>query len=139
MPPSIEFKDKPSYAGHILLVDDMPVNLRLVIKTPKNHQYQVSCSVDGQTALNSVERMMPDVILLNVRISNMSGCQVCESLTLNPVVCHIPVLFLSAIDTAEDKVRAFELGGVDYITKPFYTKELIKRVEHQIQLAHFQH
>ena len=97
--------------GSILIVDDTPANLQLLARMLADRGYQVRPVLDGQLALASVEAEPPDLILLDIRMPEMNGYQVCERLKANPSTSQIPVIFLSAMDALEDKVKAFPGRG----------------------------
>jgi diguanylate cyclase (GGDEF)-like protein len=118
----------------ILIVDDTPNNLRLLSNALTDGGYDVRCAKNGYMALVGAQSEPPDLILLDVKMPDMSGFEVCLTLKNNPHTSEIPVIFLSAIDEVIDKVRAFEVGGVDYITKPFQAAEVLARVKNHIAL-----
>jgi len=119
----------------LLIVDDTPANLRLLSSILADRGYQVRPVLDGQLALASVAAQPPDMVLLDIRMPEMSGYEVCERLKADPGTRDIPVIFLSAMDAVEDKVKAFAVGGVDYITKPFQIEEVLARVEAHLTLS----
>lgn len=118
----------------ILVIDDTPETLRLLTTTLGEQGYAVEQLSSGAAALNHVRDRQPDLILLDVMMPGIDGYEVCERLKLDPQTCHIPILFLSAIDDASNKVKAFDLGGVDYVTKPFQLEEVLARIEYQLKL-----
>ncbi len=118
----------------ILIVDDTPDNLRLLDKTLTNQGYEVQCAINGELALIGAGAEVPDLILLDIKMPGLDGYQVCQRLKAQAQTCEIPVIFLSALDEAIDKVKAFTVGGVDYITKPFQIEEVLARVENQLAL-----
>jgi PAS domain S-box-containing protein len=118
----------------VLIVDDTPDNLRLLAATLVEHGYEVSSAINGGVALKRVQTIQPDLILLDIMMPGIDGYEVCERLKTNLVTRSIPVIFLSAIDDGIDKVKAFNVGGADYITKPFQLEEVLVRIEHQINL-----
>lgn len=120
--------------GEILIVDDNPVNLRLLARILMERQYQVRAVLNGERALTAVEAAPPDVVLLDVMMPEMDGYEVCRRLKANASTCDIPVIFISALEDTSDKVRAFEVGGVDYITKPIQVAEVLARVETHLAL-----
>jgi sigma-B regulation protein RsbU (phosphoserine phosphatase) len=122
----------------ILIVDDMPNNLRLLSQMLSEHGYRVRAVTSGQRALQAVRAATPDLILLDIRMPQMDGFAVCEQLKADPLTRHIPVIFISALDEIGDKVRAFAVGGVDYITKPFQLEEVLARVSTHLSLRHLQ-
>lgn len=123
---------------NILLVDDSPANLRLLSQILGEHGYGVRAVTSGPRALASVELTPPDLILLDIRMPEMDGFEVCQQLKANPRTADVPILFISALDDIQDKMRAFSTGGVDYITKPFQLEEVIARVETHLALRRLQ-
>jgi len=133
------FKVKPrEHLGTILVVDDTPENLRLLSAALTQQGYTVSSAISGKLALSAVANKQPDLILLDIRMPGMDGYAVCEHLKGQAATQHIPILFLSASQETEDKVRAFAVGGADYVSKPFHIDEVLARVQHQLQIANFQ-
>ncbi|MBK1990029.1 response regulator [Sphaerospermopsis aphanizomenoides BCCUSP55] len=127
-----------SVLANILVVDDNPVNLILLSKVLSNWGYKVRSAPDGEMALRSVQAKLPDLILLDIMMKGMDGYQVCQKLKENEKTRGIPVIFISASHEPLDKVKAFTLGGADYITKPFQTEEVIARVENQLRIQRLQ-
>ena len=122
----------------ILVVDDTPANLRLLSGILANQEYMVRPVPDGSLALSAAEAEPPDLILLDIMMPDMSGYEVCEQLKADERTRDIPVIFLSAKTEVLDKVKAFEIGGVDYITKPFQAEEVLARVETHLNLRNLQ-
>ena len=120
--------------GNILIVDDTPDNLRLLTKILESKGYSVRKSLNGRMALQGVHREPPDLILLDINMPEMNGYEVCKKLKESTTTAQIPIIFISALERLEDKVRAFELGGVDYITKPFQEQEVLMRVNNQLTI-----
>ncbi|OUC15930.1 MAG: hybrid sensor histidine kinase/response regulator [Alkalinema sp. CACIAM 70d] len=120
--------------GNILVVDDTPANLHLLAKVLTDHGYTVRLAPSGPLALRSINVCLPDLILLDIMMPEMDGYSVCRSLKDNEKTQNIPIIFLSALDEALDKVKAFKVGAEDYITKPFQEAEVLARVEHQLKL-----
>ncbi len=118
----------------ILIVDNDPTNLRLLANALTAGDYIFRCAKNGYMALVEAQREPPDLILLDVKMPDISGFEVCSKLKGNPLTSEIPVIFLSALNEAIDKIRAFEVGGVDYITKPFHSEEVLARVKNHIAL-----
>jgi diguanylate cyclase (GGDEF)-like protein/PAS domain S-box-containing protein len=114
---------------NILIVDDTPNNLRLLSETLTRQGYQVQCAISGSLALTGVQVNPPDLILLDIRMPQMDGLEVCRRLKAENATREIPIIFLSALDDAFDKVQAFQVGAVDYITKPFQVEEVLARVK----------
>ena len=102
--------------GNILIVDDKLENLKVLESTLEQQGYQVRKAINGSMALMGATAEPPDLILLDIRMPDMDGYEVCQQLKSNPETTEIPVIFLSALDDVIDKVRAFQVGGVDYIT-----------------------
>jgi signal transduction histidine kinase len=118
----------------ILVVDDTPDNLRLLSTMLSEQGYKVRKVISGQLALRVVSVASPDLILLDINMPQMSGYEVCKQLKSDPKTSEIPIIFISALDDVWDKVKAFEVGGVDYITKPFQCEEVLARVKNQLTL-----
>ncbi|MEG4497720.1 diguanylate cyclase [Microcoleus sp. F10-C6] len=117
---------------NILIVDDTPDNLRLLAKILESQGYTVRKALNGRMALQGVHRDPPSLILLDINMPQMNGYEVCQKLKASEASAQIPVIFISALERLENKVRAFELGGVDYITKPFQEQEVLMRVKNQL-------
>lgn len=122
----------------ILIVDDSPANLRLLSQMLATHGYRVRAVTNGLRALESAAANPPTLILLDIRMQGMNGFEVCERLKNEPRTCAIPVIFISAVAEIADKVRAFQVGGVDYITKPFQIEEVLARIETHLSLRRLQ-
>ncbi len=120
--------------GDIFLVDDNPNNLTLLYGILRNAGYQVRAANNGRRALETVTAYPPELIMLDINMPEMSGYEVCERIKANPTTRDIPVIFISALDDVFDKVRAFEVGGVDYVPKPFHAEEVLARVDTQLNL-----
>ena len=118
----------------ILVVDDKPDNLRLMAEVLQREGYAVRVAPGGEMALQSVRARLPDLILLDIKMPDLDGFEVCRRLKADPSSCDVPVIFLSALREQEDKLRGFEVGGVDYITKPFVTEEVLARVRTHLTL-----
>lgn len=122
----------------ILIVDDTPDNIRFLSSLLTRQGYKVRKALNGQMALIAVKTLTPDLILLDINMPEMDGYEVCRRLKADDTACSVPVIFLSAWDDAEDKVKAFQVGGVDYITKPFQFAEVLIRIENQLTLQKLQ-
>jgi two-component system sensor histidine kinase/response regulator len=118
----------------ILIVDDTPANLRLLSQMLTERGYKVRAVLSGPQALMAAQAAPPDLILLDIRMPEMDGYEVCQRLKTGEQTRDIPVLFISALSETEDKIKAFTAGGVDYITKPFQIKEVLARVETHLAL-----
>lgn len=130
---------RDKYQPTILIVDDTPANLGVLAGMLKAKGYQVRIAPSGRLALQFVARSQPDLILLDISMPGMDGYEVCRHLKENAAWSAIPVIFISALTDAQGKVRSFEAGGVDYITKPFHCAEVEARVETHIKLRLYQH
>ena len=124
--------------ARILVVDDHPDNLDLLEVVLKRQDYDVYRATSGMEALRTVPTVAPDLILLDIMMPEMDGYTVCERLKADSKTCNIPILFISALSDARDKVRAFQVGGMDYITKPFQIKEVLARVAHHLTIRRLQ-
>ncbi|MDX2228289.1 MAG: response regulator [Leptolyngbyaceae cyanobacterium bins.349] len=122
----------PSTAINILIVDDTPDNLRLIARILEAQDFVVRKSIDGKMALQAARRDPPDLILLDINMPDMNGYEVCQQLKASDLTRHIPVIFISALNQATDKVEAFGFGGQDYITKPFQELEVLARIKNQL-------
>ncbi len=134
-PPSY---DSRATKGDILIVDDTLANLRLLTKMLGEHDFGVRPVPNGTLALAAARAQPPDLILLDIRMPDMDGYEVCARLKQDRQTHDVPIIFLSALDATEDKVKAFHAGGVDYITKPFQIEEVIARVEAHVALRRLQ-
>ena len=128
---STESPDK----GDVLVIDDNPKHLDFLSQMLRNQHYRVRAATDGPRALRAARREVPDLILLDVHMPDMDGFAVCKELKADPALKSVPVIFVSAADEAMDKVTAFHLGAVDYVTKPFQFTEVLGRVEVHITRA----
>ncbi|HIK32051.1 MAG TPA: response regulator [Oscillatoriales cyanobacterium M59_W2019_021] len=120
--------------ARILLVDDTPANLYLLSTILVKQGYEVRQATSGKMALESVRTMLPDLILLDIMMPDMSGYEVCRHLKADDLTYDIPVVFLSALDDSKNKVLAFDVGGADYITKPVQIPEVLVRVSTQLTM-----
>jgi len=124
--------------GNIMVVDDNPANLKLLEDMLRQHRYDVRSFPRGRLALAAADEEPPDLILLDINMPEMNGYEVCEQLKQNERLAGVPVIFLSALDATEDKVKGFQSGGVDYISKPFQFEEVQARVETHLKLRRAQ-
>ncbi|MBE9100264.1 ATP-binding response regulator [Vacuolonema iberomarrocanum] len=125
-------------SGDILLVDDTLDNLRVLTALLNQRGYKVRGVAKGSAALMGAEAQPPDLILLDINMPEMNGYEVCQRLKQNPTTQHIPIIFISALNEVFDKVQAFTIGGVDYITKPFQVEEVFARIENQLAIQRLQ-
>ena len=112
----------------ILIVDDQPNNVRLIVETLAGFGFELLTVLNGESALIAAREAAPKLILLDILMPGMDGFETCERLKQEPLTAAIPVIFLSALGEVEHKLRGFELGGVDYITKPIDPREVLARV-----------
>lgn len=120
--------------GNILVVDDTPDNLRLLAALLSGQGYKVRKALNGQMALTTIRQIPPDLILMDINMPEMNGYELCQILKQDPLTQDIPLIFISALNEALDKVKAFQVGGSDYITKPFQGEEVCARIEHQLTI-----
>jgi len=118
----------PQPVPSIMVVDDTPANLHLLTEMLKARGYKVRPVASGKFALQTAKHDPPDLILLDILMPEMNGYEVCERLQADEQLSEIPVIFISALDETLDKVKAFKVGGVDYVTKPFQFEEVQARV-----------
>lgn len=116
----------------VLIVDDTVDNIHLLSTMLSREGYGVRKAINGQMALMAAKTIPPDLILLDIKMPDLSGYEVCQQLKQIPTTSNVPIIFLSALDDAIDKVKAFQVGGVDYITKPYHLEEVLARVKHQL-------
>jgi DNA-binding response OmpR family regulator len=125
-------------AGEIMIVDDNPANLKLLEDMLRLQGHKVCAFPRGRLALARVKRNPPDLILLDINMPEMNGYEVCERLKSNSESADIPIIFLSALNETRDKVKGFETGAVDYISKPFHFEEVHARVQTHLKLHQLQ-
>ncbi len=123
---------------HILIVDDNPDNLRLLADILREKGYQTRKAISGSLALKSLEAATFDLILMDINLPRMNGYEVCQKIKQNPKTKNIPVIFISAYNEPLDKVKAFEVGGSDYLTKPLNSQEVFARIENQVKIISLQ-
>lgn len=126
--------DPGQIKGKILIVDDTPHNLRLLSMMLIEHGYTVRAVINGSMALKSIQMDVPNIILLDINMPDMNGYEVCRRLKTDSTTSDVPVIFISAMDEVDNKIEAFRVGGVDYITKPFQVEEVLARIEHQLTI-----
>lgn len=119
----------------ILVVDDTRENLLLLATMLSESGYKVRKAINGTLALGAVEMAKPDLILLDINMPNINGYEVCTRLKADQQTADIPIIFISALDEVLDKVKAFEVGGIDYITKPFEIQEILVRVKTHLTIS----
>lgn len=119
--------------ARILLVEDSDINIDILVEALKD-SYELTIATDGVEALEAVEREMPDLILLDVLMPVMNGYEVCQRLKANEKTAEIPIIYLTSMKDISDKTKAFEMGAIDYLTKPFEILELKARVKTHLEL-----
>ena len=124
--------------GDLLAVDDNPHNLRLLLGILSQQGYHVRPAASGRMALTAAYASPPDLVLLDIRMAHMDGYEVCQHLKADNRTRDIPIIFLSALSDVSKKVKAFEVGGVDYITKPFQSEEVLMRVATHLKIQALQ-
>ncbi len=122
----------------ILVIDDTPENLHLLSTMLTERGYKVRSVTKGMTGLRGAIAAPPDLILLDINMPQMNGYQVCEQLKSHEITHDIPVIFISALGDVLDKVKAFDVGGVDFITKPFQIEEVLARIQTHLTLRRLQ-
>ena len=122
----------------ILLIDDHVDTLDLLTFLLSEQGYVTQSTVEPRDAVTLAEKINPDLILLDITMPKLNGYQVCSSLKSNNKTCDIPVIFLSALDTIREKIKGFNVGCVDYITKPFDLEEVTVRVKQQLEITSLQ-
>ncbi|NJP04527.1 MAG: response regulator [Chloroflexaceae bacterium] len=127
-----------SWSTTVLVVDDTIDDLRLLASILEAQGYHVRSLANPSLVLRSVQAAPPDLILLDVRMPDLDGYALCHALKADPATYDIPILFISALDDIEDKMKAFAAGGVDYITKPFQAQEVLARVHTHLMLRQMQ-
>lgn len=127
-----------SEGASILVVDDTPANLEVLVQMLKKNGYRPRPIPSGSLALRAVEYEIPDLILMDINMPGLDGISTCEKLKENELYRDIPVIFISALTDTFDKLRAFNAGGVDYVTKPFDTREVITRIETHLKIRSLQ-
>ncbi len=125
---------QPPLKGDILIVDDKPENLRVLSAMLNEQGYKVRAAISGAVALRAAQSTPPDLVLLDILMPEMDGYEVCRRLKQTEITHDVPVIFLSALDETLDKVKAFQAGGLDYITKPFRLEEVLARIQTQLNL-----
>jgi len=118
----------------ILIVDDQPNNLK-IIASILNKKYILSAASNGYSALNILKKIKPDLILLDVVMPEMNGFETCKKIKANRKSKDIPIIFLTAKTDIEDVIKGFDLGAVDYFSKPFIPKEILSKIENHLNLS----
>jgi PleD family two-component response regulator len=126
--------DNPCEAASILIVDDIARNIQVLANVLDKAGYSVAAASDGRKALAMLASVLPDLVLLDVMMPGLDGFEVCRRIKASAETSRIPVILLTARTSAEDVLTGFQAGAVDYVTKPFNTKELLARVRTHIML-----
>lgn len=126
-------------AASILIVDDTPVNLSVVVEYLQEYGYSIRIARSGESALQRIEYGRPDLILLDVLLPGIDGFEVCQRIKQNEETSDIPVIFMTSLTRSQDKVRGFEAGAVDYVTKPLQREEVLARVTTHLRLRQLTH
>jgi diguanylate cyclase (GGDEF)-like protein len=129
---------KPTPKGDILIVDDNPVNLDLLSGMLLDRGFRVRVATNGRRALSAAKSAIPDLVMLDINMPEMDGYEVCRQMKDDVLTRDVPVIFISALDNALDKVKAFSTGGADYVTKPFQFEEVLARIEIQLKISRLQ-
>ena len=128
----MEFQDRLT---SVLVVDDNEMNIELLVNMLERYRYEVHSATRGRLALEIAQEYSLDIILLDINMPGMNGYDVCKALKENSLTADIPVIFISALEETNDIVKGFDVGAVDYITKPFKYREVIARIQTQVTLA----
>lgn len=134
MKPEFTDENHDGRSPRLVIVDDNPENLRTLKAILENHKYETYAAINGTLALDAIKEVLPDLVLLDIMMPGLNGYEVCQRLKSDETTREIPVLFISALDESMDKIKAFEVGGVDYISKPFQSEEVLARVKTHISL-----
>lgn len=126
------------FLADILIVDDIPANIQLLSVMLIENGYKVRKIMSPERAFKAIDLQIPDLILLDIKMPGMDGYEVCRQLKASEVTCDIPIIFISALDDIFDKVKGFEVGGADYIIKPFEPVEVLARVSAQLKMQRLQ-
>ncbi|WP_295624833.1 HD domain-containing phosphohydrolase [uncultured Nitrosomonas sp.] len=122
----------------VLIVDDTLANLKTLAAILKEENYKIRPATNGKVALESINQSLPDLILLDIKMPDMNGFETCKAIKNIPSCNSIPIIFISALDDIADKIKAFSMGGSDYITKPFREEEVKARVATQLKIKRYQ-
>ncbi len=120
------------YVATILVVDDKPANIKLLFDALKDTGYRTLAALDGESAVRQAQLARPDLVLMDVMMPGVDGFEACRRLKKIPETRHIPVIFMTALDETADKIKGFQAGGVDYLTKPLQHEEVLARIDAQM-------
>lgn len=124
--------------NQIVIVDDNPQSLATLKRILTNQGYQVHPAISGEIALPLISKTLPDLILLDILMPGMNGYEVCQRLKADENTRNVPVIFISALGETMDKIKAFNVGGIDYVTKPFQIEEVVARVKTHLTVRNLQ-
>ncbi len=130
--------ERDSRSPLVMVIDDEPENLNVLDEVLRRGGHRVGAFLRGDLAIEEAVRSPPDLVLLDVSMPGMDGYAVCEAMKGVPRLAQVPIIFISGLDATEDKIRAFDVGGSDYLTKPFCAKEVLKRIEVQLRVRQLQ-
>lgn len=133
-----KYLDTSKNEGVVLIVDDMPNNMSLLYKVLSSKGFNLLFATDAQSCFDVMEYSKPDLILLDIMMPGIDGFQICQYLKKEPTTHDIPIIFMTALNDISSKVKGFEFGAVDYITKPFDTKEVLIRIKTHLNLIRLQ-
>lgn len=130
---------RPGYTPpSILIIDDTPENLRVAVKQLEAFRYEILTARDGETGIARARLVIPDLILLDVQMPGIDGYETCRRLKADPLTAEIPVIFMTVLSDIRHKIQGFDVGGVDYVTKPIEASELFARVRAHLQIRALQ-
>lgn len=121
--------------GTLLIVDDVPNNLKMLFTYLRDQDFKIRIAQDGEDALEQIAYSKPDLVLLDVMMPKVDGFEVCRRLKANPKTADIPIIFMTALTDTVDKVQGFEIGAVDYLTKPIQQEEVLARISAHLSLS----
>jgi DNA-binding response OmpR family regulator len=122
--------------GKILIIDDEPEMVALLQGALEQRGHQVITATNGMTGLNQARRRLPDVVLLDVLLGDMDGYSVCEILRSQPSTAGTPVILMTALAGEMARLHGFESGAIDYVAKPVRPRDVVRRIEHVLSVAH---
>lgn len=128
-----KYIEQSSDLGELMIVDDVSENLELLSTLLRRDGYRVRCAISGEMALRSIRLSPPDLILLDIMMPEMDGYEVCRRLKADPSTAEIPVIFVSALNTADSRAQASAVGGADYIVKPFRVQDVLNRIQNVLE------
>ncbi len=127
--------EHPQSQGVVMIVDDVPDNLALLSGALDQAGYMVLVALDGSSALERMQRLKPDIVLLDAMMPGLDGFETCRRIKAQPMLEDVPVLFMTALTESEHVLEGFEAGGIDYVTKPIHTEQVLARVAAHLRTA----